>query len=66
MKQIINLIPAEVLKEMEEIQILGGTGVDDTHVYAVHSCSPNIYCDGANCVAECACDIKKDPDEEQP
>lgn len=64
-KKLIKAIPVEVLKEMEEIQILGGTGADDTHVYTVSECrvEHNTYCNGGYCIEGCGV---KDPDPEQP
>lgn len=51
---------------MEEIQVLGGTSADGDDTNFLGQCNSNTYCDGANCVAECACEIKKEPDDEQP
>ena len=48
-------MPKDVLKEMEQLQILGGTAEDDVHVYAIDGCKSNTYCEGGNCVAQCAC-----------
>lgn len=56
----------EVLQEMEEIQILGGTTADSDDTNFLGQCNSNTYCNGGNCIPECACGGKEDPDKEQP
>lgn len=63
-EKIFKTIPDDVLKEMEEIQVLGGTSADGDDTNFLGQCNSNTYCDGANCVENCG--GKKDPDDEQP
>lgn len=42
-------VPSDILSEMETLQIRGGAGSGDVHVYAIDSCKPNVYSDGAYC-----------------
>lgn len=60
-------VPSDILSEMETLQIRGGAGSGDVHVYAIDACKPNVYSDGAycafcqgaycaNCVPQCDCD----------
>lgn len=47
----------ELLKEMEELEILGGSGSDNIIVFGFSNCKPNY---SGNCVAGCACVTKED------
>ncbi|MDE5714318.1 MAG: hypothetical protein K2I16_11970 [Muribaculaceae bacterium] len=57
-KLSIFTIPAEVLSEMEALQIQGGAGSEgEGNTFVLASCVLNgagAYC--GNCVAQCACD----------
>lgn len=63
---------SELLKEMEELEILGGNGSDGVTVYGFSNCkSTHSGCKptySGNCVAGCACPNKGGEvvDEEEP
>ena len=42
----------ELLTEMQELEIHGGTASDDIHIHAVYGCDITY---SGNCVAQCAC-----------
>ena len=57
MKKSNLIIPsAELLSEMESLEIMGGLTTEDTHVYAVDSCTNN----SGNCVTQCGCIVYSD------
>lgn len=51
----------ELLSEMQQLEVLGGTANDDIHIHAVMGC--NVTYSG-NCVTQCACKI--DPTDPDP
>jgi hypothetical protein len=51
----------ELLSEMQELEVFGGTASDDIHIHAVVGC--NITYSG-NCVTQCACPPKKETDKD--
>lgn len=42
---------SELLKEMEELEILGGSGSDDVTVFGFGKCTVHVY--SGNCVENC-------------
>lgn len=52
---------AELLSEMEALEIIGGVAeLNDTNVFALAKCEKNesncyTYCAGGNCVPQCNC-----------
>lgn len=58
----LTVIPtAELLSEMQELEVFGGTASGDIHIHAVVGC--NITYSG-NCVTQCGCTIGKDDEDE--
>lgn len=64
-KSIKKVAPTpELLQEMEELEVLGGTASGDNNTYALSNCKP-VY--NLNCVPQCACHPEKEePDKDDP
>lgn len=55
-KSIQKVIPSsDLLQEMDELQILGGTEAVDVDVYFLSKCTVTTY--SGNCVAGCGCSV---------
>lgn len=61
-KSIKKVVPTqELLQEMEELEVLGGSGGNDVAVYALSNCKPTY---SGNCVVQCGCTISKDDEDD--